>query len=85
MPKYETYLEKAEKFIKEDGSLTGKNHIVNSVIRGIEMFACYLDSQEKSGTKEKIEKLDINKLGNVGDSDLAHKINDLIDFLNAEK
>ena len=49
----ESYLEKAEKFIKID-DLTG-NTIMETLARGIKMFAKWLDSEEKSEAKKDLE------------------------------
>ena len=82
-----TYLEKAEKFIYENEEvLTERENYARRC--WILDFARWLDSQEKSEGKKKIEKLDINQ--SVGKDHIIYsyenrvKINKIIDFINAE-
>ncbi len=86
-----TYLEKAEKFIEEienhqDFKSSWEKHkdFLN-IISIIKDFARYLDSQEKSEGKERIERLKGSDIEYKMWSDTIDKINEIIDFLNAEK
>ena len=73
----------AKKFIRE--YYTYPNDQFDAILD----FSKWLDSQEKSGGKKKIEKLDIKQ--SIGKDPIVysyenrHKINELVDFLNAEK